>query len=305
MAEFVKKPGPPNIKAANSNTLSDSYRDAITIAYQFICSTVASTVFSFAGRTFDTPIMAGPVGVPAPGKAPGESDLDFSKAVSAAGSVYWGTFHHPEAWKATLAEGVPAIRTIKPLADMDRILEEVAYDTEHGAIGYAMDIDHGITAYGALDAQKEPFAPKTLSDLRTISEASPLPFYMKSILSVHDAILAAEAGAAGIVISAHNNRFPCAVPPLKILPAIRKAVGKDFTILVDGGMNSGYDVFKALALGADGVLTARALAAAFAQEGADGLTQKILEMTAELKGAMANTGSPDLAHINPDCLILP
>ena len=302
MAEFVRKPGPPNIKAANSNTLSDQYRDAITIAYQFIGATVASTAFSFAGRTFDTPIMAGPIGL-----GPGEDgrNIAFAKAVNDAGSVYWATFHSPDDWKATLAEGVPAIRTIKPLADMDRVLEEVAYDTEHGAIGYAMDIDHGITAYGQLDAQKEPFAPKTLSDLRTISEASPLPFYMKSILSVRDAILAAEAGAAGIVVSCHNNRFPCAVPALKILPAIRRAVGKDFTILVDGGINTGYDAFKALALGADGVLCARALAGAYAQEGAEGLTQKILEMTAELKGAMANTGSVDLTHINSDCLILP
>ena len=64
-------------------------------------------------------------------------------------------------------------------------------------------------------------------------------------------------------------------------------------------------MFKALALGADGVLSARALAAAFVNEGEEGLTYKLLEMTAELKGAMANTGSKDLAHINAASVILP
>lgn len=302
MAQENKRPGPPSIKAASSNTLSDSYRDAVTIAYRYIGSTTASTAFSFAGRAFETPVMAGPVGL-----GPGEDgrNLAFARAVRAAGSVYWATFHSPEDWKATLAEGVPAIRTIKPLADMGRILEEIAYDTEHGAIGYAMDVDHGLTAYGELDGQREPFAPKTLEELRTLSAASPLPFYLKGILSVHDALLAVEAGAAGIVVSGHNNRFPCAVPPLKILPDIRRAVGRDFTILVDGGMNSGYDAFKALALGADGVLCARALAAAFAANGAEGLTEKLREMTRELRGAMANTGSKDLGHINTGSIILP
>ena len=199
------------------------------------------------------------------------------------------------------------MRVIKPLTDMDRVLEEIRYDTEHGAIGYAMDIDHGIDAYGALDGKYSGsgFAPKTVEELRRLNEASHLPFFLKGVPSLHDARSAVEAGVAGIVVSGHNNRFPCAVPPLKMLPKIREAVGDKLTILVDGGMNTGYDVFKALALGADGVLSARALCAAFVKEGEEGLTYKLLEMTAELRGAMGNTGSPDLAHINKACLILP
>ncbi|MBQ8073599.1 MAG: alpha-hydroxy-acid oxidizing protein [Clostridia bacterium] len=178
-------------------------------------------------------------------------------------------------------------------------------DTARGALGYAMDIDHGITPYGEMDGQQQPFGPKSREDLRRISEASPLPFFIKGILSVHDAVAAKEAGAAGVVISGHNNRFPCAVPPLKALPAIRQAVGEDFILLVDGGMNTGYDVFKALALGADGVLNARILCAAFVKDGPEGLTDKILKIGAELRGAMGNTGSPDLRHLNRESLILP
>jgi isopentenyl diphosphate isomerase/L-lactate dehydrogenase-like FMN-dependent dehydrogenase len=304
MAEFVKKTmGPPNIKAMSSNTLSDAYRDAITIAYQYIGASVASIDFVFGGRHFGTPIMAGPIGFPKDKTENGV--VGYARAVNEAGSVYWATYHDPEDWKQILAEGIPAVRVIKPLADMDKILEEIRYDTEHGALAYAMDIDHGIDAYGRQDGQGQAFAPKTVEELKRLNEASPLPFFLKGVPSLHDALAAVEAGVAGIVVSGHNNRFPCAVPPLKILPQIREAVGDKLMILVDGGMNTGYDVFKALALGADGVLSARALCAAYVKEGEEGLTYKLLEMTAELKGAMGNTGSPDLKHINRDCLILP
>lgn len=304
MGEFIRKTqGPPVIKAMSSNTISDSYRDSIAIAYQYIGGEVPVTDFEFCGKTFETPIMAGPVGF---GKNGPESGVvGYARSVQAAGSVYWATFHDPDEWRTILQEGIPALRVIKPLSDMDRILEEIRYDTEHGAIGYAMDIDHGLTAYGGLDGQKEPFAPKTAKELEILNEASSLPFFLKDILSVRDAILAAEIGVAGIVISGHNDRFPCAVPPLKILPEIRRAVGNKLIILIDGGMNTGYDAFKALALGADGILSARALCGAFVQEGEEGLTYKIREMTAELKGAMANTGSRNLAHINSGCLVLP
>lgn len=304
MAEFVKKTmGPPNIRAMSSNTLSDAYRDAITIAYQYIGASVASIDFVFGGKHFDTPIMAGPIGFPKDKTENGV--VGYARAVNEAGSVYWVTYHDPEDWKQILSEGLAAVRVIKPLADMDKILEEIRYDTEHGALAYAMDIDHGIDAYGRQDGQGQAFAPKTVEELRRLNEASPLPFFLKGVPSLHDALAAVEAGVAGIVVSGHNNRFPCAVPPLKMLPAIREAVGDKLTILVDGGMNTGYDVFKALALGADGVLSARALCAAYVKEGEEGLTYKILEMTAELKGAMGNTGSKDLEHINRDCLILP
>lgn len=302
--QFVRKTqGPPVIKAASSNTLSDAYRDAITISYQYINAVVPSVEFTLGGRTYDTPIMAGPIGTG--GKGPASGMEGYAKAVNAAGSLYWANYHDPDAWDRVLAEGCAALRVIKPLADVNRFIEEVKRDTGRGAAGYAMDIDHGMTAYGAFDGQAEPFAPKSVEDLRRISEASPLPFYLKGILSVHDAVLAKEAGVSGFVISGHNNRFPCAVPPLKILPELRKAVGPDMKIFLDGGINTGFDAFKALALGADGVLSARALCGAFVKDGEEGLTYKLLEMTAELKGAMANTGSADLAHINTASVILP
>ena len=302
MIKFVpQNKGPAVIKAMNSNTLSDSYRDSITIAYQYIGSTTADITFTLNGKTYDTPIMAGPIGL----GDKGTGMQGYARAVTAAGSLYWAHFHDPAAWDEVLRAGNNAIRVIKPLMDLKRCKEEVKQDEDRGAHGYATDIDHGITPYGEIDGQQEKFAPKTLDDLRELNAASPLPFYIKGVMSVHDALLAKKAGCAGAVISGHNNRFPCAVPPLKILPAIREAVGPDFKLFVDGGMNTGYDIFKALALGADGVLCARTLAAAFVKDGEEGLTTRIAELSAELMGAMANTGSTDLQHINRDSIILP
>lgn len=295
--------GPAIIKSMNSNTLSDAYRDQITIAYQFIGSIVPDISFDWHGRTFDTPVMAGPIG----GYQNGGPDglLKYAQAVKEAGSIFWTGFHDPEGWAQVLEAEVPAVRVIKPLADNNAVLDAIRFDTEHGAVGYAMDIDHGLTVYGELDGQQQPFSSKTIDDISLFAHASDLPFYLKGIMSVRDALAAKEAGVSGIVVSGHNNRFPCAVPPLKILPAIRAAVGDDLKILLDGGMQTGYDVFKAFALGADGVLCARGLMVAFVKDGAEGLEKKILEISAELKGALANTGSTDLKHVNKESVILP
>lgn len=301
MDQNITRKGPAVIRSANSNTLSDNYRDSLAIAYQFIGSVIPKIQFSFCGREFTTPVMVGPVG--GFNKFP-DGCLRAARATNEAGSLFWSDYHDPEAWKNILAEGIPAIRVIKPIKDNDRLIQEIRYDTEHGALGYAVDFDHGITPYGEFDEQRGvPFGPKSIDDLKKLNEASELPFFLKGVMSVHDALMAREAGVAGIIISNHNNRFPCTVPPLRLLPEVRKAVGDDLIILIDGGLNTGYEAFKALALGADGILFARDAAAAFVKGQDEGLKGKILQMTAELKGAMANTGSPDLQHINHECVI--
>ena len=301
MAEEKKRSGPPQIKAKSSNLISDQYRDSLAISYQFIGDTEADVTFDFFGKKYATPILAGPIG----GQHHHESGIiGYARGISAAGSIYFSDYHNPDVWEQILEEGIAAGRVMKPLADNEQLLADIKYDTEHGAVAYAMDVSHGMTVYGVNDAQKDrPFKSKTKEELKQLNDASPLPFFLKDVQSVRDALIAKEIGAAGLILSGHNNRFPCAVPPLYALPEIRKAVGEDMMIFIDGGMLSGYEVFKALALGANGVLCARGLLGAYMQGGIEGLTAKINEMTAELKGAMAATGSTDLAHINHDCIV--
>ncbi len=305
MKEFVPKgKGPVVIKgASNSNTIAKDYIDSVQIAYRFIGSKEADTSFEFCGRKLPAPIMAGPIG--GQNKIMEQGALHYARAVSEAETVSWIGYHDADTWEKVMEEKLPAIRVIKPLGDLELLKEEIRRDEERGALAFSMDIDHGITLYGKNDFQKIAFGPKTIEELHELAECTKLPFYVKGIMSVEDAIAAKKAGVAGIILSGHNNRFPCAVAPLRILPEVRKAVGEDFTVFIDGGFDNGYDIFKALALGADGVLCARAFLSSFARDGEEGLTDFILELQAQLKGAMSNTGSYDLKHINRDAVILP
>lgn len=304
MTQFIpKNKGPAVISGIpNSNAISDAYRDSLLISYDFIGEVDPDTTVHIFGRTFAGPVFAGPIGG-ANNKEEFGGVVGYARAVQEAGSLYYPGFHDKEEWKEILKEKIPAARVIKPLKDIDAIIEEVRYDTENGAVAYAMDISHGKTFYGEDDAQEQEFKMKTKEDLIRINEASPLPFILKDVQSMHDVMIAKEAGVAGIWLSGHNNRYPYSVPPLFLLPKVREAVGQDMTILIDGGLSNGYDAFKALALGADAVVCARSFMAAFLKEGQPGLTYKIQEMNAQLKGAMAATGSPDLEHINRDSII--
>jgi len=89
------------------------------------------------------------------------------------------------------------------------------------------------------------------------------------------------------------------VPPLMILPDIRKAVSDDMKVIVDCGIDTGADAFKALALGADLVCTAREVMKALRKDGADGVIRLIRDNTAQLKNFMNRTGSADIKSIDP------
>ena len=301
MKKFQARSHMSNIQSLSSNKISDNYRDSFAIMYENIDNVLADTTCTICGRTLEAPIMVGPIHTGDDWEA--WKDEDFAKAVHEAGSFVWTHWHNPEGWKKTLAAGTPGIRVMKPLTDMKEQLDEIAYDTEHGALGYAMDISHGLNPYGEKDGPDEIFNGKSTEDLIKLNEASPLPFFLKDVMSLHDAKVAAEVGCAGIILSGHNNRFPCQVPPLWLLPKVRELYGDKLTILVDGGITSGYEAFKALALGADGVLVARPFAAAYNKGGTEEVTYKMRELAAQLRGAMTHTNSPDLQHINRDALV--
>ena len=98
---------------------------------------------------------------------------------------------------------------------------------------------------------------KTASQLKEYVAASKCPFIVKGVLSAQDAEKCVEAGVSGIVVSHHHGIMPYAVPPLMILPEIVKVTKHRIPVFVDCGIESGADVFKALALGADAVCVGR------------------------------------------------
>ena len=126
------------------------------------------------------------------------------------------------------------------------------------------------------------------------------PFIVKGVMTVRGALKAKKAGAAGIIVSNHGGRVLDQCPATAdVLPEIAEAV-PDMMVLVDGGIRSGVDVFKAIALGADGVVIARPYVTAVyggADEGVRLYTDKI---GAELADTMKMCGASSLSEISAD-----
>ena len=131
------------------------------------------------------------------------------------------------------------------------------------------------------------------------------PFAAKGVLSVQDAIKAKEAGCKAIVVSHHHGRIPFGIAPLQILPRIKEVL-KDskMTIFVDCSMDTGYDAYKALALGADAVSVGRGILAPLLKEGKDGVVNKVKRMNEELSELMIYTGINDTKSFDPSVLYI-
>jgi L-lactate dehydrogenase (cytochrome) len=139
----------------------------------------------------------------------------------------------------------------------------------------------------------------TWKDLDWIRETWPGPLIIKGILDIEDAREAAALGADGLVVSNHGGRqLDGARSTARALPPIAEAVGDRLTILADGGIRSGLDVLRMLALGAQGVLIGRAWAYALGASGQSGVAHMLTLIEAELRVAMALTGVTRIGAID-------
>lgn len=169
------------------------------------------------------------------------------------------------------------------------------------------DTRHGFTLkYGAASSDQRFESMLTWDDISWVRErTNDLPLLVKGILTAEDAELAVAAGVDGIVVSNHGGRQLDGSPAgLTVLPEVIGAVGGRVPVLVDGGIRRGTDVVKALALGADAVLTARPLIWGLAVAGEAGVADVLEILRSEFELAMALCGCRTVseitsAHVRP------
>ncbi|MGJ8618909.1 MAG: alpha-hydroxy acid oxidase [Methylophilaceae bacterium] len=142
-----------------------------------------------------------------------------------------------------------------------------------------------------------------VADIAWLKSQTKLPVLIKGVMHPQDIAQLLALNIDGIIVSNHGGRALDATPAtLCLLPIIRAQVGKDFPLLLDGGIRSGYDVFKAIALGADAICIGRLQVYALAVCGAKGVAHLLKMLRDELELCMALTGCPTISDISQDAI---
>lgn len=257
------------------------------------------------GKSFSFPVFAAPIGGFYQHYGEALDDEQYNYAI-AAGCKNAGTagftgdgvkeenFSMP--LNAISKVGGWGIPTIKPWKK-EEVIAKAKRAEEAGVLAVAMDIDAaGLTVLAALG---KPVSPKSVEEIREIVTSTKLPFIIKGVMTAAGAVKAVEAGAYGIVISNHGGRvFDHTPATVEVLPEIYKAVGGKIKIFIDGGIRTGVDVLKVLALGADAVLIGRPYGVAAYGGGAEGVELYTRRIGAELRDAMIMTGCSTLKDID-------
>lgn len=267
------------------------------------------TKFNFFGQEYDLPVFAGPVGAVNLHYGDKYNDLEYNNilvpACAQAGiAAFTGDGTNPEVFTAAAAaigaNGGKGIPTVKPW-DRDTLYAKLDAAKASGAKVFAMDIDAAGLPF--LKGLNPPAGSKTVAELREIIEYVKVPFIIKGIMTVKGAQKALEAGAAGIVVSNHGGRVQDGVPATaSVLPAIAQAVKGQMVVLVDGGIRTGVDVCKALALGADACILARPYVTAVYGGQAEGVKVLTDKLKGELQDTMAKCGVHSLSEISGDMI---
>lgn len=265
------------------------------------------TSLELFGKTFKYPFFAGPVGAVNLHYGEKYDDMSYNDilvdacakggiaAFTGDGAVEKVMVVATQAIKKAGGIGIP---TVKPW-NIDTIKTKMEYVKNSDSFAVAMDVDAAGLPF--LKNMTPPAGSKTVEELKEIIKIANKPFIVKGVMTVKAALKAKEAGASAIVVSNHGGRVldQCAATA-EVLEEIAAAVKGEMKILVDGGIRTGVDVFKALALGADGVIICRPFVPAVFGGAAEGVQCYIDKIGAELTDTMAMCGAHSLKEITRD-----
>ncbi len=270
-----------------------------------------NTHYEFFGKKLTIPIMGASIsGVYSFGGEKVISERDFCRAVvlgcKEAGTMGWRgdtyTYSPENAYGLEAISEVNGfgIKIVKP-REQDAIIEFFKKAEEIGCPAVGIDIDgcgssmmitHGTQVYN-----------KSPEDIKELVKATSLPVIIKGITCVEDAVSAVEAGASVIVVSNHGGRALDHTPgTAEVLPEIAAEIENKARVIVDGGIRTGYDVLKMLALGAEAVLIGRDIIRAAVGGGIEGVKIQMEYLQKTLARAMKMTNCKSLDEISSEIL---
>jgi 4-hydroxymandelate oxidase len=296
-----------------SHRLNRAYLDRLAFEMRLLEGVEADTRTDMFGVTLAAPIVGAPLGfgrvlgrLSTYGAQYGTGYLEpIAEGLRDAGSLMGLGVTTPEQVQSVVNVGAPVVVIVKPYRERERILYTMQDAERRGAVAVGVDIDasHGVrTRYEPVG---EPYVgPITGRELRSVREQVRLPFIVKGVLSTRDAAAARDAGASAIVVCHHGGEIiDYAVPPLKVLPDIARALaGSGMTILAGSGLVTGTDMLKALALGAHGVMIGTPLLVGLAAAGAAGVRDLVLALGDELRRNLSITGCRSPREVDPGIL---
>ncbi len=270
----------------------------------------ATTSLNVLGRDLSLPVMIGPVGDVQRHYGEKYDTVSYNgcilSAASGFGTLAWtGDGLDPQimtrSCEAIAGLDGAGVVTVKPW-DAKTLDHKLAQALVARPAAIAMDIDAAGLPF--LKGQNPPAGAKDEAQVAEVAAAcheQGVPFVLKGVMTPRAAELAARAGADAIVVSNHGGRVLDGVPATaSVLGSIAGAVGEDLEVLVDGGVRSGLDVFRAIALGARAVLMCRPFVVAAFGGGEQGVAEYLAQLQRELADTMEMCGAATVADITRD-----
>lgn len=301
-------PGPGSKVPGNTAARNYDKWQEIFVNMDTLCPNAdIDTSFELFGKKFSAPIFIAPLGALPMHYGDKHNDITYNRILVPAAANYGicaltGDGVDPavmqNAAKDMAAIGGIGIPTIKPW-NKEFVFEKLDILNELGIFAAAMDVDGAGLPF--LKAMNPNAGSKSVDEMREIINYAKMPFMIKGIMTPKGALKAVEAGADAIVVSNHGGRVQGNVPSTaEVLPEIVDAVKGQIKIFVDGGIRSGVDVFKAIAMGADAVLIGRPVVPFIYAAGEEGFRVYMDKIVKELRDTMAMCGTPTLADISRD-----
>lgn len=264
----------------------------------------ADTSVKILGQTLKTPIIVAPFANMSSVHPEGESAI--AKGAEKAGAMmFLGPIAGGSIKQIVSSGKTPILWNGEPWEDRKKLSTLIREAEKAGCCAFGLCVDD----YMGVKIKERwlvlPNASLSKKEIINLRKESSLPFVLKGIMTVEDALTAVEAGVNAIVVSNHGGRvLDYCQSAVEVLPQIVKAVDGKIEILVDGGFRRGTDVLKALALGAKGVLVGRPICWGLGAAGAEGVARVLQLMTGELMRAMMLTNVPDLSKTPSDAIVL-